>query len=254
MIDGAFKARLTTTPQLGCFVNFADAGFCEFSARLGFDFVVVDAEHGPMDTAQTENMVRAAQSVGASAIVRTPYNRPEHLRRPLDSGADGVQVPLVNTADDASAAVDAATFPPTGARGAAFLTRAARWGLEPDKLGYFARMDAARTLVVHIETPEAIANLDAILAVDGVDVFFVGPGDLAVSMGYAHAPQDPAVMGAIDGAIRKIVSVGKIAGTLAPTAERARDVIAMGATYILAPLPALIIPAARGYLEAARAK
>jgi len=185
-------------------------------------------------------------------VVRVPYNRPELIRRALDSGADGAQVPLVNTAEDGRAAARAATFPPQGDRGAAICTRAAGYGTEAERTTYFARADAARLLVVHVETVEAVQNLDAIIEIDGIDVVFVGPGDLAVSMGYAREPNHPAVRAEIERCIRAIHAGGKIAGTVALDPERALEIIGWGATYIVTALQPFVIRGVGSFLATVR--
>jgi len=251
-IDAAFKERLRERPQIGCFVTFACAGLAEFTAQLGFDFTLLDAEHGAMDAEPLEHMIRASQGVGVPAIVRVPYNRPEYVRRALDSGAHGVQVPLVNDAADARAAILPANFPPEGERGAAFLTRAAQYGLEADRATYFKRANEAKLLSLHIETVDAVRNLDAILDVGGADVYFVGPGDLAVSMGYGAEPNHPAVWAAIENCIRTICARGHIAGTLCVSAAQARQAITWGAHYVVAAVSPFVIQGAQGYLKEAR--
>lgn len=97
MIDPGFLSRLRERPQVGCFVTFASPGFTEFVAQLGFDFTLLDSEHAAMDSTHIEDMIRASQCAGVPTIVRVPYNRPEYICRALDSGANGVQVPLINT-------------------------------------------------------------------------------------------------------------------------------------------------------------
>jgi 2-keto-3-deoxy-L-rhamnonate aldolase RhmA len=246
------KETLSKGPAFGSFVTFASSGLTEFTARLGFEFTLLDSEHGAMDSVDLEDMVRASQCVGVPSVVRVPYNRPELIRRALDSGADGVQVPLVNTADDARAAVRAATFPPRGDRGVAFLTRAAHYGTVAERETYFERADAARVLVLHIETIEAVENLDAILAVEGADVFFVGPGDLAVSMGHGRDPNNPAVLDTIARCLGRIRDAGKIGGTLAVDPERARQVVGWGARYVVTAISPMLVKGAADYLRGAR--
>ncbi|MGH8031807.1 MAG: HpcH/HpaI aldolase family protein [Luteimonas sp.] len=252
MIDATFKQRLRERPQFGCFVTFASPGLTECIAQLGFDFTLLDAEHAAMDAGPIEDMIRASQCARVPAIVRVPYNRPEYIRRSLDSGADGVQVPLVNTADDARAAVAPAHFAPAGERGVAFLTRAARYGMEPDRATYFERANEAKLVSLHIETVEAVENLDSILDVGGADVYFVGPGDLAVSMGYAKDPGHPVVLQTIDRCIRAITARGLIAGTLCTDAERTQQVIALGANYIVTAISPFLIQGVGAYLRAVR--
>lgn len=252
IIDARFKAALRERPQMGCFVTFASPGLTEFTAHLGFDFTLIDSEHAAMDTVIVEDMIRASQCAGVPAMVRVPYNRPDHIRRALDSGAHGVQVPMVNSASDAAAAVMPSNFPPDGERGVAFLTRAAQYGMEKERSTYFQRANEAKVLSLHIETVEAVHNIDEILAVGGADVYFVGPGDLAVSMGYAHDPNNVAVWETIERCIRKISEHGFIAGTLVTDVARAKDVIAWGAHYVVTAITPFIIQGAGAYLKAVK--
>jgi 2-keto-3-deoxy-L-rhamnonate aldolase RhmA len=249
IIDPDFKRRLRERPQIGCFVTFQSPGLTEFTAQLGFDFTLLDSEHGAMDSVGIEDMIRASQCAGVPSIVRVPYNRPEYIRRALDSGANGVQVPLVNTADDARAAVSPSTFPPAGERGVAFLTRAAKFGTEKDRATYFERSNAARIVSLHIETVEAVRNLDAILDAGGADVYFLGPGDLAVSMGFAHDPNNAEVWQTVERCIRTIRGRGFVAGTLCTDAARAKQAIAWGAHYIVGAISPFLIQGAGGYLR-----
>src|SRR5262245_33438988 len=176
-----------------------------------------------MDSVSIEDMIRASQCAGVPAMVRVPYNRPEYIRRALDSGANGVQVPLINSASDAVAAVMPSNFPPAGERGAAFMTRAAQYGMEKERATYFERTNDARVVSLHIETVEAVQNLDEILEAAGADVYFLGPGDLAVSMGYGRDPNNAEVWKTIEQCIRTIRSRGFVAGTLCTDTERTRQ-------------------------------
>jgi 4-hydroxy-2-oxoheptanedioate aldolase len=246
------KARLRAGPVFGCFVTFPSPGLTEFTAHLGFEFTLLDAEHAAMDSVGIEDMIRASQCAGVPAIVRVPYNRAEHIRRALDSGANGVQVPLISTAADARAALGPANFPPEGERGVAFLTRAARYGMEPDRTTYFERANEAKLVSLHIETPEAVADLDEILDVGGADVYFVGPGDLAVSMGYGREPNHPEVIATMERCVRRIRERGRIAGTLATDVARSRQVIEWGATYIVTAIQPFVVQGVAQYLQALR--
>lgn len=252
IIDASFKQRLRNGPQIGCFVTFASPGITEFTAHLGFDFTLIDGEHSAMDSVVIEDMVRASQCAGVPAMVRVPYNRPDYIRRPLDSGAHGVQVPLINTAAEARAAIAPSNFPPDGDRGVAFLTRAAQYGMEPERTTYFERANQARVLSLHIETVEAVTNLDAILDVGGADVYFIGPGDLAVSMGFGHDPGNALVWATIERCIRTIKERDFIAGTLVTDVARTKQVIEWGATYVVTAISPFIVQGAKSYLQAVR--
>lgn len=252
IIDDNFKRTLQERPMLGCFVTFASAGLAEFTAHMGFEFTLIDSEHGAMDSTSIEDMVRASQCAGVPAMVRVPYNRPDHIRRALDSGAHGVQVPLINNAEQAQAAVMPSLFPPVGDRGVAFLTRAAQYGTEPDRNTYFARANAARVLSLHIETAEAVRDLDRILDLGGADVYFIGPGDLAVSMGYAHDLQHPDVLRTIERCIRTIRYRGFVAGTLCADAAGTLRAHGWGAHYLVTAISPILIRGVKDYLANVR--
>lgn len=253
IIDASFKQRLREQPQIGCFVTFPSPAIAEFTAHLGFDFTLIDGEHSAMDSVAVEDMVRASQCAGVPAMVRVAYNRPDYIRRPLDSGAHGVQVPLINTVGDARAAIAPSKFAPDGDRGVAFLTRAAQYGTEAERATYFERANQARVLSLHVETVEAVRNLDAILDAGGADVYFVGPGDLAVSMGFGHDPGNAQVWSTIERCIRTIKARGFVAGTLVTDVARTRQAIEWGANYIVTSISPFIIQGAASYLRSVRA-
>ncbi|MGL5456247.1 MAG: HpcH/HpaI aldolase family protein [Citrobacter telavivensis] len=244
-----FKQRLHEGPLHGCFVTFPSAAMTEFTAAMGFDFVLIDNEHGNMNPETVEDMVRASHSQHVPCLVRVPYNRAEYTRKALDFGADGVQVPLVNTAEDARLASRPTLFPPQGDRGVAFLPRSANYGMCADKARYLTEANAARVLSVHIETVEAVENLDDILAAGLADVYFIGPGDLAVSMGYGHDLNHRDVLDTIERCIRKIAASGNIAGTYVGTPERAAEAISWGANYLVTAITPHMVNGAKHYLQ-----
>ncbi len=244
-----FKQRLQEGPLHGCFVTFPGAAIAEFTAAIGFDFILIDNEHGNMNPETLEDMVRASHCQQVPCLVRVPYNRAEYLRKALDFGADGVQVPLVNTVQDARDASLPTLFPPQGERGVAFLPRAAQYGMCADKARYLEEANAGRVLSVHIETVEAVCNLDEILAAKLADVYFIGPGDLAVSMGYGHDLSHPQVLETTERCIRKITASGAIAGTYVGTPERAAQAISWGAHYLVTAITPHMISGAKQYLE-----
>lgn len=252
MTGSLWKQRLREEPLYGCFVTFASAAVTEYIAQIGFDFTLIDNEHGTMNQETLEDMVRASQCAGVPAIVRVPYNRHEYIRKALDFGANGVQVPLIDNEAQARRVVAASHFPPRGERGVAFLTRAARYGLCGDKAQYLADADAAKLVSAHIETVEAVANIERIVAVDGIDVFFIGPGDLAISMGYAHDPNHPQVLETMERCIRYIRRQGRVAGTYAGDSQRAKDAVGWGATYLVTAVTPYMARGGAGYLAAVR--
>jgi 4-hydroxy-2-oxoheptanedioate aldolase len=233
MIGGKWKEELKKRPLFGCFVTFGSPGFAEYIAKMGFDFTLIDNEHGSMDQMTIENMIRASQCVGVPSIVRIPQNRPEYIQKSLDNGANGVQVPLTNTKEEVSEVVKASHFPPFGERGVAYLTRAGHYGMYPNRDEYLATANDEKIVSIHIETREAVENLDEILEVDGIDVFFIGPGDLSVAMGYGNQPNDPEFLKVVEECVRKITARGKIAGTYVGNVEQAERVIEWGCRYIV---------------------
>lgn len=117
MLWSDMKKRIDERPMFGCFVTFPSPSLTEFIAQMGFDFTCIDNEHGIMDNMVMENMIRGSQCAGVPSIIRTPVNRSEYIQKALDSGANGIQIPMVNTLDEVKEAVNAAHYPPIGKRG-----------------------------------------------------------------------------------------------------------------------------------------
>jgi 4-hydroxy-2-oxoheptanedioate aldolase len=230
----------------GMFIGTPVPALVEMAGHAGFDFVVVDNEHGNSTLESTEHLIRAAKGVGILPVVRTLEPAINHV---LDLGASGMIVPAVNTAEKAKRIVDAAKYPPVGTRGAAFATRAGGFGF----FGGEAQIKAANegiAVMVMIETMEAIRNLDAILEVKGIDCAFVGPNDLSFSMGLAGQTTHQEVRTAVEGAIKRIRQKGVGAGVIANNnadAKRYRDV---GANFISTVFTAVMVPAFKAAAEA----
>ena len=196
---------LTSEPVHGIFVAIPHPVAVEVSAAAGVDFLCLDGEHAQIGRAEFENLIRAADVHGVPAIVRVPGHLPDSIASVLDAGASGVLVPRVSSADQARAAVQATRYPPTGARGVG-PGRAAGYGYGiPD---YLASANERIVLAIQAETAESLQHIEDICAVDGVDVIFIGPGDLAVSLG----AMGPAGRPKLDAAIARITSVARAAG------------------------------------------
>ena len=184
----------------------------EMAALVGFDTLVIDNEHGPAAVGTTLGLVRAANAGGAQTIVRVPSHSRDDISRTLDTGVDGLLVPMVNSGADARSVVDACRYAPLGSRGvAAGVVRASGYGTDAD---YLARANRTTLLAVQIESGEAIDNLDAILAVEGIDMLFIGPNDLAASLGYLGQPGAPQVVAQVNAARDRILAAGKLIGTV----------------------------------------
>ena len=215
-------------PLFGIFVGLASPAVVEMCGHAGFDFVIIDNEHGPASIETTEHLIRAARCANIIPIVRTL--EPEILRI-LDIGASAIQVPQVNTAEQARRIVAAAKYPPLGNRGAAFSPRAAGYGF----FGGAAHAKASNEglgVILMIETREALDNLDEILTVPGIDALFIGPNDLSFSMGHSGDQKNTDVLGAIDTAIKKIVSGKVAAGLMTVPLDDQRKYAGLGARYL----------------------
>jgi 2-keto-3-deoxy-L-rhamnonate aldolase RhmA len=248
MKDNAAKRKLQSgRPVTVVAPGHVSASLVEFVSKLGFDAVFLDQEHGGGSWEDLEHMVRAAEVGGATPIIRVQANDAAIITRSLDRGAGGIQVPHVNTRDQAIAAVEHAKYAPLGHRG--WFTGRATYGQA--LATYPGRANDETMVVITLEETEALQNLDEILTVDGVDVFFVAPGDLAQSMGYPGRLDQPEVQTAIDDAIRRIRDANRTPGVLvtAATVERYLD---MGALYLFAGLGGLIAPSLNDFLARAR--
>ncbi len=224
-----FKARLNAgQQQIGLWHSITGSMVSEALAGVGFDWLVIDTEHSLTDVPDTLSMMQGMAGYPVSPVVRPAANDAVLIKRLLDLGAQTLVVPYVQNAAEAQAAVTAMRYPPHGIRGVAGLTRAGRFGAVAN---YTARAEQELCLIVQVETSEACAQIEAIAAVDGVDGLFIGPSDLAASMGHPGAPGHPAVVAAIEDAITRIVAAGKPAGILTLDAGFARRCIALGTTF-----------------------
>jgi 4-hydroxy-2-oxoheptanedioate aldolase len=218
-------------PVFGCWIKTGSPAAIEVAGAVGFDFVLLDTEHGALDSLTVENLIRAADGAGVSPIVRVGENRPIYILRVLDSGAHGVFVPQVESRDEADRAVRAARYAPEGERGSATSQRSADWGFA-DSATYYARENEETLVVVNIESVAGVDNIEAIAAVPGLDVLNIGPKDLAQSMGLVGQANHPRVLAAID----RIIETGKKAGVAvgigAESAASARKRIDQGVSFI----------------------
>ncbi len=231
--DNPVRGKLRSgQPTCGAFLQIDSAISAEILARAGFDWLIVDMEHAPVDIA---SLVRQFQAIGnaqgCAPFARAPWNDPVFIKRVLDAGAHGIVIPYVNTPQEAQAAVAACKFPPDGIRGAAMSPRAARYG-QCDK-DFFARSNEETLVIVSVETIEAVGNLDSILATPGLDGIFIGPMDLAASMGHGGDPSCEAVQKAIAEIEAKVLASDKFLGTIATSREKARDCVSRGYRWLI---------------------
>ena len=181
----------------------------DFLGQFGFEGINIDTEHSPTDWQMISHMSMACDLWGMASIVRVHHNEPSLISRTLDVGANGVMVPHINTKADAERAVQAAKYYPIGTRG----TSASRGTFGMDLKDYYANANDEVVVIGLLEELQAIHNLDEILTVEGMDVFLIGPGDLAQTMGLPGQMGHPKVRDVVDGAIKKIVDAGRTAGT-----------------------------------------
>ncbi|HWB44687.1 MAG TPA: aldolase/citrate lyase family protein [Hyphomicrobiaceae bacterium] len=236
-------------PALGCSVMFPSPQVVEMLGFAGFDWVLIDCEHGSIGPSDVEVMAMACDAVGITPIARPKTNASSDIQGVMDRGVMGVQVPHINTADDARRAVAAVKFGPGAARGLAAGTRPDRWGLGARMPDFTAQANAQSLVCVQLEHAAALDNIDDILAVEGIDVFFIGPSDLSQSMGFPGNPKAPPVAKAIDAALARIVATGHTPGMPA-TAETLADVAGKGCKYIYTHLPRLLGAGASAFLKA----
>ncbi len=212
------KAKLKVGETVfGCFIRYPDAGLVEFVGYQGWDFLIFDGEHSPLETRDCQHMVRAAEISGVTPIVRVPSHEEHVLLRFMDTGAQGAQVPNVNSAADAEAVVQAVKYQPRGQRGLAGV-RAAAYGQRSSLAEYIERANAETMVVVHIETVAAVEQISEIVAVEDIDAIFIGPMDLSHSLGHVGNPQHPDVRAAIDKVVEAVrTAPSALVGHLART-------------------------------------
>jgi 4-hydroxy-2-oxoheptanedioate aldolase len=223
----------------------------EMLGAFGFDWVLLDCEHGALTLESVELMALAAEASGMTAIARPATRSADHILQVLDRGVMGVQVPHVNTAAEAREVVAAVKYHPLGRRGLAAGTRAAVYDAHGTMADYVRAANDATLIAIQLEEREAIEHLDELLVVDDIDVYFVGPSDLSQSMGHPGNPRAPAVAEAIERSFERIVAAGRVPGTPA-TVDNVADVLGKGVRYIYNHVPRLLGAGAKAYLDKAR--
>lgn len=227
--------------RIGIWSTLPSPYITELIAGSGFDWVLLDAEHAPSDVPL---MLQQLQAVAAEphhrthAVVRPPWNDPVLIKRYLDIGAQTLLLPFVQNAAEARAAVAAMRYAPRGIRGMGGSMRASHFGRDT---AYIQAAESELCLLVQVETAEALACIEEIAAVDGVDGIFIGPADLSASMGHPGNPAHPEVHAAIADAIRRIRAAGKAPGILMVDEARAREYLALGALFVAVAVDMLLL-------------
>jgi 2-keto-3-deoxy-L-rhamnonate aldolase RhmA len=194
---------------LGAWMDLVDPCVAELMAGIGFDWILIDSEHGPIDISTLQTMLIGMKGSPTVPIVRVPWNDQVVIKRTLDVGAMGLVVPLVRTAQDVRDAISYAKYPPQGVRGCA-PRRPSDYGRKYHE--YLEHANDAVIVIVQIEHAEAVKNLDEILRVPDLDGIFVGPADLSNSLGYVGRPDAPEVQAVIDQVLQKAHAAGVCAG------------------------------------------
>jgi len=216
----AFKHAIRSgKPQIGIWSSLCSHISAGVLADAGFDWVLIDTEHSPNELPLVQNQLDALMCGNAEPIVRPAWNDTVLIKRFLDLGARTLLVPYVQNADEARRAVAATRYPPQGVRGVSGCTRANRYGRVSD---YFERVHDELCVLVQVETRTALANLEAIAGVEGVDGVFIGPNDLAADMGHLGNSRHPDVWNAIEDAVARILACGKAPGILVGEADGKR--------------------------------
>jgi len=216
--QNTFKQNLKKgNKQYGIWNGIPDSYAAEMCAGAGFDWVCIDGEHAPFDLRTILHNMQAIQSYNVPAIVRIPAADPVLIKQLLDAGAQNILIPMIETADQAELVAKAMIYPPKGIRGVGTaLARAAQWNRVND---YFKLANDQMCCIGQIESIKAVDNLDEILAVEGLDVCFIGPADLGATMGYLGQPSHREVVKLVKECIQKIVKAGKVAGFLTGSKE-----------------------------------
>ena len=234
-----FKAALARgEQQIGLWLSMADPYLAEVSATAGFDWLLIDGEHGPNDLRSTLAALQVIAPYASQPVVRAVVGDVALIKQLLDIGAKNLLIPMVDTPEQARLMVSATRYPPLGIRGVgSAVARASLWNARTD---YLDHADEEVCLLVQAETVTALSHLKAICAVDGVHGVFIGPADLAASMGHRGYPDHPEVQAAIEQAIAIIVASGKAAGTLTSDPALARHYLALGCTFVATGVDVLV--------------
>jgi 2,4-dihydroxyhept-2-ene-1,7-dioic acid aldolase len=226
-----FKSAISASQaQIGLWIGLGSAYATEVVATAGFDWLLIDAEHGPNDVRSVLQQLQVAAAYRAHPIVRPVNADPALIKQYLDIGAQTLLVPMIDTAEQAASVVAATRYPPRGIRGVgSAVARASRWNGDPT---YVQDASEYICVLVQAETTTAIENLEAIANVDGVDGVFFGPADLSASMGYLGSPGTPVVQEALIEGVQTVTRCGKAAGILTSDQALARRYLDHGATFV----------------------
>lgn len=225
--------------QLGLWNGLVNNGVVEILVSAGYDWVLVDGEHAPFDLQSIMVQLQATSRYDVPIFVRTPKSDPIFIKQILDLGVQNILVPMVDSAEEAELMYQSTQYPPKGIRGiGTAMARAAHWAQNDD---YLHTAGEQISVVVQVENVAGIQNLDAILAVEGLDGVFIGPADLAASMGHLGNPNHPEVKATVLDALQRIRKAGKVAGAMALDKPTADEYIAAGANMMAIGIDSLLL-------------
>ena len=252
MRENTLKQKLEAgNAVFGVMLTFPSPQVVEMLGGLGFDWILIDNEHGTVTIENSEDLIRAAELTGIAPIVRPVSNKPEIIAPFLDRGAWGVQIPHVNTAEEARQAVDSVKYHPLGHRGMFSGSRPAEYGLSGSTAEYVEEANRNTLVCLMLEEVEAIDNLPELVQVEGVDVFFIGSGHLSQSMGYPGQQTHPEVQTLMARGVGIIREAGRVAGVSCPDSYVPKF-LDMGVQYFHGSVNRLLQSSSVNYLEEMR--
>jgi len=234
------KQLLDGQKTLACWLHSASPMVAEIMALVGYDGAVIDLEHGPDNYLSATTLMQAMSATPTCPIIRVPWNDPVAIKRALDTGCEGIMAPEVNSAAEAEALVRACLYPPQGKRGAAsVLNRASSYGLDNTK--YLDDNGKELLVIAQIESLEAVANLEQIVAVDGIDVLFIGHGDLSGDCNKIGDHSNPKFIEALARAEKIIMNSNKFLGGLPRADDSAKQMLERGYDFVISASDVLIL-------------
>lgn len=237
---------------IGAFSNIHAPAAIEILGLVGLDFVIIDAEHTSVTPETAENLYRAAELHGVTPVTRIGENTQQVIQKFLESGSQGVLIPLVNTREEAQRVVNAVKYPPIGKRGLAG-SRAADWGMFKGGMAEYVRYANEQTwIAVQVETMDAVKNFDSIASLEHIDCIFFGPSDLSANLGYPGQTRHPEVVAIIDALGKKTIEAGKVAGTIVRDLEDYKYWVDRGFQWACTGVSSFLAQGARSYIEPLR--
>ncbi|MEM8811435.1 MAG: aldolase/citrate lyase family protein [Pseudomonadota bacterium] len=225
-----FKAAIKAgQPQVGLWISLCSNYAAEATAYAGFDWALLDMEHSPNELGIVLSQMQAFADSSTMTLVRPMWNDPVLVKRLLDAGAPGLLFPMIQSPEEAQAAVAATRYPPKGIRGVGMTHRGNRFGHSKD---YFDRIEDELCVLVQVETRSALDQVEAIASVDGVDGVFFGPADISADYGKLGQPNDPEIWTIIKAAAAKVRALGKPVGTLVGSAEKGIELLNDGFAFV----------------------